>query len=975
MSKNSPQLPAESPLEVARFAARLVGRRVGNYVLDRALARGGMGSVFVAKHPQLGREVAVKFLSQELSSYPDLTQRFLSEARIAARLKHPNIVDILDFGDLEGRFYYVMELLRGHDLGVRMKERQRFSPREVFEYVRQICSALDAAHGAGVVHRDLKPANVFVLEGEPLRVKLVDFGVAKVLSTSGTKTRHGQVLGTPSHMAPEQALGDSPQVTAQSDIYSLGVIAYEMLSGTPVFHHESDVMLMVMHVRDPVRPLRELVPELPAPVASVIESCLAKDPKARPSSARSLAEELARAVGAKLENRSASSAQMPAARAELIRARLEVVHPEHGTAVLPPAHAATAPVAPVPVPVPVAPALVPVGAPRDAAAAAVGISATVGKAPPSPAQAALPPATSKPKSSPPPPAAPEPVRRADADSPAPAAAQPRAPERLDAPLGATAESTLNKLMLRLKRQGDFPAFAQNVGEVSKKADADAAYSASQLGASILKDYALTAKLLRAVNSMYANRFGGKIYSIQHAIVILGFDRVRSLALSISLFKGTGKDGQSQRISDSAISSLVSGEIARNLAFDARVSDEEAMLCAMFRDLGRHLVVVYLPELYDQVIALAHSEQLSVRVASERVLGTSFARLGVAVAQTWRLPPRLLTAIASVPSAGGPLARAEDRLSSLAEFANDLCEIVASASSETREREIATLLGHHKHLLSIEQDKIPELLEAVQSSFEERFSTLLGLDIKASRFLNNVADVVKANAAEGAPAAPAAQAGAQVVGAGVSPERPVAQPAAAPAPAERVAIAPLELGRRLDEPSPAGTTPQGLEARVAELSRKLAARVPAEVVLADALGACAELLATKNLLLFVATPNRDALVIRAGLRADADALAKELRFPLKLGRGVNDVFSSCYQAGRDARIEDALSPRMHATMPARYYEVIGSEAFAVYACAERGVPSALLFTEANNVGALPDPARAAALGPLRALLARAASLRS
>jgi eukaryotic-like serine/threonine-protein kinase len=886
MPKNSPPLPV-GPADVAverPVMPKLVGRRVGNYVLDRPLARGGMGSVFVAKHPQLGREVAVKFLSQELSSYPELTQRFLSEARIAARLNHPNIVDILDFGDLDGRFYYVMELLLGHDLGARMKQRQRFTPSEVLAHVRQICAALEAAHAVGVVHRDLKPANVFVLEGEPLRLKLVDFGVAKVLSTSGTKTRHGQVLGTPSHMSPEQALGDSPQVTALSDIYSLGVIAYEMLSGTPVFHHESDVMLMVMHVRDPVRPLSEVAPDVPKAVARVIEACLAKDPKARPSSARALAEQLTIAVNAKAERQ-----------VDPPRRVAEPARPEPAPAVAEPAQAL----------------------------------------------AAQPP-------------------------------EPRPVERPDAPLGATAESTLNKLMLRMKRQGDLPAFAQNVGEVSKKADATGAYSAEQLGASILKDYALTAKLLRAVNSMYASRFGSKIYSVQHAIVILGFDRVRSLALSISLFKGNGKSGQSQRVSDSAISSLVSGEIARNLAFETKVNDEEAMVCAMFRDLGRHLVVVYLPELYDQVMALAEHEQLSVRAASERVLGTTFARLGVAVAQTWRLPPRLLTAIAAVPSGAGPLTRPEDRLSGLAEFANDLCEIVASASSAVREREIGLLIAHHKQLVNIEQDAIPDLLEAVQASFQERYSTLLGLDIKASRFLNNVPDVVKS-------LAPPELASAQAPKAARAQELPArAQAQPAKLVAERV-----ELGRRIHDKPPAARPaalgepldPPAFESKLAEIREKIAGRVPADVALELSLGCFAQQLGVNKLLLLVATPARDALVVRFGFRDDIDALAKELRFPLKLGRGVNDLFSSAYQSGRDARIEDALSPATAASIPARYYEVIGSECFALYACVDKNIAPALVLCDASAAHELPDSSRVEGVAALRPLIAQAAALRS
>ncbi|HSU39917.1 MAG TPA: serine/threonine-protein kinase, partial [Polyangiaceae bacterium] len=275
---------------------RWIGRRIGNYVVDRPLARGGMGSVYVARHPHLGREVAVKFLAQEVSAEPELAARFLAEARVTASLNHPNIVEILDFGEVDGELYYAMELLRGKSLRAVMREKGRLSGAAMKPYVEQICWALDAAHRAGIVHRDLKPANVLVLEGEPLRLKLLDFGVAKTMSSGPAQTRAGQVLGTATHMAPEQALGDPGRVTPQSDLYSLGAIAYEMLTGLPVFHHESDMMLMVMHVRDAVRPIREHVPEVPSAVARLIEACLAKDPAARPAGARAVAEALARAL-------------------------------------------------------------------------------------------------------------------------------------------------------------------------------------------------------------------------------------------------------------------------------------------------------------------------------------------------------------------------------------------------------------------------------------------------------------------------------------------------------------------------------------------------------------------------------------------------------------------------------------------------------------------------------------------------------
>jgi HD-like signal output (HDOD) protein len=145
---------------------------------------------------------------------------------------------------------------------------------------------------------------------------------------------------------------------------------------------------------------------------------------------------------------------------------------------------------------------------------------------------------------------------------------------------------LNRLLFRMQRRGDFPAFVKNVGEVNKRADCESSFSAEQLGTSILKDYSLTAKLLKIVNSAYANRFGGKIYSIRHAIVILGFDRVRYLALGTSLFKIQGNKEHAERISESAINALVAGEIARQLSREVELDDiEQTTICSMFRNLN------------------------------------------------------------------------------------------------------------------------------------------------------------------------------------------------------------------------------------------------------------------------------------------------------------------------------------------------------------------------------------------------------
>lgn len=987
MSHNSPpsnDAAGPSPSNVDPGAAEMIGKRVGNYVIERPLARGGMGSVFVAKHPHLGREVAVKFLTQEISAIPELAERFVSEARVTANLRHPNIVDILDYGELDGRLYYVMELLRGRNLRAEMRARGRFTPEQVTHYLEQVCAALDAAHAAGVVHRDLKPGNILVLEGEPPLVKLVDFGVAKVMTTSGPQTRHGQVLGTPSHMAPEQALGDVHRITPLSDLYSLGVIAYEMLTQLPVFQHESEMMLMIMHVRDAVRPIRDLIPQVPERFARVIEGCLAKDPKGRPQSARILAEQLQQALrpsargsepGRSREESSAAAAQSEAP---------SPVHSRFGSEDT--VADSPAPVSPLP---PLAPARVEAPQPTahvgslqatQLAAAAVhrtsltraefevqsrtGHATHVATAR-SAELAPLPAPTAAPvRDEPPPGEAASGVQRVIE---APAAEEP---ERTDTPLGATAQSTLNKLQLRLKRKGDFPAFAQTVGEVSKKADAESAYSASQLSASILKDYALTAKLLRVVNSLYANRFGGKVYSIQHAIVILGFDKIRSLALSIGLFKGAGKNGQSQRISDSAIGSLVSGEIARGLAWNAKLNDEEAMVCAMFRNLGRHLVVVYLPEMYDQIVEMVELERVSLRAASERVLGVSFGRLGLTVAQTWRLPPRMLSAISAVPSGTGPLTRAEDKLSALSEFANDLCELVASERPGNRERAIADLLSRHKHLLSIDQEAIVKLLANVKDAFQQRYSALFGLDLGASRFLNNVGDLVKAQAEAPAesslPAGSPSHPGEESLPAGTLPEGGLgAEKQSEAQVAAKVVVAPLQLGKQLG-------SSDSLADRIEELKAQSARGLTADEILSLALNLWAQTLGVSRLLVLVASPNRDELLVRFGIREDIEALSKELRFPLSNPRVPTGLFSSIYHSGRDTQVADAFATRTAAAaIPPRYYEVLGSPAFALYGCQGKG-PSALILIDVESADLLPPAERVVPLAALRPLIAAAAS---
>ncbi|MDY0003276.1 MAG: protein kinase [Polyangia bacterium] len=265
----------------------------GRFRIQSLLGEGAMGQVFVAEHEGLGRKVAVKVLHQFVEDDPRLVERFRREARAASNLDHPNIVTITDFGRTEeDQLYLVMEYIHGLSLAdATLKAAPGRLPfARVLSILVQICNAVDCAREAGVVHRDLKPENVLLGQGRSGQdvVKILDFGLAKMVDTPELSrlTRKGEVFGTPAYMSPEQARGD--QVDHRSDLYSVGVMAYELLSGRLPFAYPSIVQLLRAHQGEvPARPSSHLGPTdwpIPADVEAMVMRCLEKNPNDRPSS-------------------------------------------------------------------------------------------------------------------------------------------------------------------------------------------------------------------------------------------------------------------------------------------------------------------------------------------------------------------------------------------------------------------------------------------------------------------------------------------------------------------------------------------------------------------------------------------------------------------------------------------------------------------------------------------------------------------
>jgi eukaryotic-like serine/threonine-protein kinase len=271
------------------------GRMAGRYQILERLGRGGMATVYRAHDPTIGRDVAIKFLHASLCEDAGYRARFLREARAAGGLQHPNIVVVHDVGEIDGRPYMAMELLEGDTLSAVMESQAGGLPlRDVTVMGIQLARALDYAHQRRIVHRDIKPGNICRLRGSQT-VKVMDFGIAHMESgTSEMRTRVGDVLGTPQYMSPEQTRGE--RLDGRSDLFSVGIVMYQALTGQRPFQADSLVALAVKIAKDDPPPLEKLRPDVPASLRRVVERCLAKAPDRRFQTGADLSEALSRVL-------------------------------------------------------------------------------------------------------------------------------------------------------------------------------------------------------------------------------------------------------------------------------------------------------------------------------------------------------------------------------------------------------------------------------------------------------------------------------------------------------------------------------------------------------------------------------------------------------------------------------------------------------------------------------------------------------
>ncbi|MCJ1676830.1 serine/threonine protein kinase [Streptomyces sp. APSN-46.1] len=299
MSSESSESESESPIERAgpdevtepsRTNASLVGRpselrgrRIAGYEVESEIGRGGMAVVYQARDLRLDRVVALKLLAPELARNDTFRQRFVFESKAAAAIEHPHIVPVFEAGEAEGLLYIAMRYVAGQDLRALLDRTGPLPVETVARIAAQVASALDAAHDHNLVHRDVKPGNILVAEGtdreHPEHVYLTDFGLTKKSQSLTGFTSVGQFVGTLDYVAPEQIAGKP--VDGRCDVYSLGCVVYEMLTGGPPFQRDDDMALLWAHQYDPPPPLSSRRPEVPAALDEVLAKSLAKSPEDR----------------------------------------------------------------------------------------------------------------------------------------------------------------------------------------------------------------------------------------------------------------------------------------------------------------------------------------------------------------------------------------------------------------------------------------------------------------------------------------------------------------------------------------------------------------------------------------------------------------------------------------------------------------------------------------------------------------------
>jgi len=804
---------------------------IGRFELLRELGRGSQSTVWLARDPRLGRQVAVKrFAGGDVPAAAGLGD-WLSEARAVAALNHPHIVPVFE-ADVhgEGRAaepYLVFEYIAGASLDVHLKQHGPYAARAAVERLLGVCEALAQAHAAGLVHRDLKPSNLLIDAAGHVRV--TDFGIAVKSGVAAL------AAGSPRYAAPETLRGEAP--TPRVDVFALGLLLAELLLGRALI---ADKELPAILARIAKTDL-ELPAQTPQPVddglRGVIQRALARDGQVRYADAGEL---------------------LVALRAWLLPA-----------------------------------------------------------------------------------------------------AEPTAEEGDDGPAGKARgqSAALDFLLRRMRHKGDFPALSDSVASIQRIAASEHENLAA-LANEILRDVALTQKLLRLVNTAHYKRTGGGVSTVSRAIALMGFAGVRNLAMSLVLVEHMNDKGHAQQIKQEFMRALLAGTLAEELCPGVLARGdglEEAFLGAMFQNLGRLLCEFYFPDEAEQVRRLVHPSAGTARStprqpmpeagASVSVLGVSYEDLGVGVARHWGLPDtlqRCMRAASGAPPSAPPAA-APERLRWLAIAANDVADRLLHNEADEAERQIVDAATRHARALGLSER---DMVAAVGRSRERLSDLARGLDLKlqtgsqAERLLAPRTEVAaSAKPASAAPGTPQHDTLSKLE-IGRSDYT------------ETLAVAPTPGHDRPSAADPAGVLAAGIQ----DITNSMVEEVKLGELLRMILETMYRALGFRRVLFCLRDAKSGELVGRFMLGDNPgpaeDALRAAFRIATKPKPGaVPDLLSAVCIKGTDLLVADTGANNLRARLPAWYRDAVDAPTFLLLPLVAKGTPVGLIYADKAQAGAI------------------------
>lgn len=573
---------------------------IGRFQPVNILGKGTQGIVYLAEDTQLNRKVAIKTLDQRRQDAAQLTQ----EAKNVSRLDHPHIIPLYEIGFHEEIPFLVYQYYDGEQLKQYLQREEKLNQFNAVKLINQVLDGVGYAHNNQIIHRDLNPSNLLI--DKKGNVRIMDFGISVIVGTTTTNTG---VTGTANYLAPEQL--NNSELSPAVDIFSCGLILYEMLTGHQVYTANNAMAVMYKITNEKIAPPSTRNPEIDKKLDAIIMKALEKDPAKRYSNVAEMQAVLKKYL--KLDNEEIESSDK------------------------------------------------------------------------------------------------------------------------------TASSTIDFLLRRMKRKKDFPAVSSHITEISQKSSTAGVSSASELSNVILKDFALTTKVVRLVNSSFYGQFGGDITTVSRAVVILGYEQVRAAVLSIILFEHMQNKEQAKELKNAAYTALMSGIIAREKAKQMKnINDsdvESAFVASMFHTLGNLLTIYYFPEEYDAMKKMVMNKGVNEDQALRSVLGVNYEELGRGIANEWKLPSVISESMKKLPEGSiAPAVHADESLRQIACFSNELCAI--SNDTEDAEEAYEKLAARYNESLGMTSDNITKLLDSSIKEAEE-FTRILNIDTSKVTVFNKL----------------------------------------------------------------------------------------------------------------------------------------------------------------------------------------------------------------------------------------------